>query len=511
MTGLSADDEDMPEARNDDDLSEEDGNLTDDIPNDTREIREGVIGELGRRKKRPEVQESLSPLKRRESRTIKRKEGPVPKVVEKNKKGRGEVVQAKKNSDMFPADVRPDIFRNDEVFNALTFDKASTFVHEHGLLQAKIKMKNASKNSQEKADDKLKEVEVTGGVDDAQEKLNEVARNLRPVNKEIGDQMKWKVTEWKEVVRNLPLEVYGLADSVATKPIELCHNLASNLTIDMFCPGGKRAVNTKQKTCRTKDGELAVETSEVYGDLESVQDVLLAWNTLAAIWQKTFPEWPTAQIALRVIMKMKMFAHCINRNGSSDAKEVLISFSNRFLTSNSKNAASKKGPLSYERAKNLAGNVCVDRGHPREPLLGAGLSAAESRTDQRGRHQGGLQAGQGGLQGGRQGGHQDARGGRGGYGGSSRGGGSTGTRRPAVKIGGETLCHFYQVSHNAQWCVELVLTFLLQEGSCRDQAKRGCVRASGNMKHACGFVKSGGNVCGSDHPKQEHDVAKHGS
>ena len=208
---------------------------------------------------------------------------------------------------------------------------------------------------------------------------------------------------------------------------------------------------------------------------------------------------------------MKMFAHCINRNGSSDAKEVLISFSNRFLTSNSKNAASKKGPLSYERAKNLAGNVCVDRGHPREPLLGAGLSAAESRTDQRGRHQGGLQAGQGGLQGGRQGGHQDARGGRGGYGGSSRGGGSTGARRPAVKIGGETLCHFYQVSHNAQWCVELVLTFLLQEGSCRDQAKRGCVRASGNMKHACGFVKSGGNVCGSDHPKQEHDVAKHGS
>ena len=66
----------------------------------------------------------------------------------------------------------------------------------------------------------------------------------------------------------------------------------------MFCPGGKKAVNTKQKTCRTKDGELAVETSEVYGDLDSVQDVLVAWNTLSAIWQKIFPEWPAAQIAL---------------------------------------------------------------------------------------------------------------------------------------------------------------------------------------------------------------------
>ena len=448
---LSADDEELPEARNDDDLSGEDGNLTDDIANGTGEIQDRVIAELGRGKRRPEVQESMSPLKRRESRTLKRKEVPVPKLGKDSKKSREEVVQAKKkNSDMFPADVRPEIFRDDDVFNGLTFDKASTFVHEHGLLQAKIKMKDASKNSQEKADDKLKKVEVEAGSDDAQNNLNEGARNLRPVNKEMNDQMKWRVTEYKEIVRNLPLELYGLADTVATKPIELCHNLASNLTIDMFCPGGKRAINTKQKTCRTKDGELAVETSEVYGDLDSVHDVLLAWNTLAAIWQKIFPEWPAAHIALRVIMKMKMFAHCVNRSGSSDAKEVLISFSNRFLTSNSKNAASKKGPLSYERAKNLAGNVCVDRGHPREPLLGAGHAAAESRADQRGRHQGGLQAGQGSLQGGRQGGHQDGRGGRGGYGGGIRGGGSMGARRPAVKIGGETLCHFYQVSHSAQ-------------------------------------------------------------
>ena len=189
----------------------------------------------------------------------------------------------------------------------------------------------------------------------------------------------------------------------------------------------------------------------MYGDLESVQDVLLAWNTLAAIWQKIFPEWPAAQIAMRVILKMKMFSHCVNRNGSSDAKEVLIDFSNRFLTSNSQRAVSKKGPLSYERAKNIAGNVCVDRGHPREPQLGAPQSAAEVRADQRGRHQGGHQAGQGGLQGGRQGGHHDGgRGGRG-YSGSNRGGGITGARRPTVKMGADTLCHFYQVSNTAQW------------------------------------------------------------
>ena len=73
-------------------------------------------------------------------------------------------------------------------------------------------------------------------------------------------------------------------------------------------------------------------------------------------------------------------------------------FSNRFLTSNSQRAASKKGPLSYERAKSLAGNVCVDRGHPREPQLGAPQSAAESRADQRGRHLGRASCREGGRE-----------------------------------------------------------------------------------------------------------------
>ena len=445
----------MPESREDDD---EDGegegeefDLTNDVPNTTKEIQENIAKELGKTKRSQEVQEPHSPLKKREARVNKRKEVPLPKVVQKEpKKSREGQGLIKKNSDMFPADVRPETFRNNDVFDALTFDKASTFVHEHGMLQAKLRLKEKNKTSKEKADDKLKEVQVPSGIDDAKDNLNKEARNLRPVNAEISEQMTWWVTEREEVIRNLPLEVYGLSDSVSTKPIELCHSLSSNLTIDMFCPGGKRAVNTKQKTCRTKDGELAVETSEVYGDLDSIQDVLVAWNTLAAIWQKIFPEWPAAQIALRVIFKMKMFAHCVNRNGSSGAKEVMIAFSNRCLTSNSQKAASKKGPLTYERAKNLAGNVCVDMGYAREPSLGvkqAGaseLGAGGYKGGQRGGHQGGHQAGhQGGLQGGqqvsRQGGYQSSqRGGRGGGRGAAMFAG-------VVRSGNDALCPFYQV------------------------------------------------------------------
>ena len=442
------DDGDLPierEDADDDDESVEEGNITDDVPNNTAAIQANIAKELGggRHKRSKEILEPHSPLKDREARVMKRKETPSPKVTQKpSKKAKESLVQGKTNSELFPADSRPDMFRNDEVFNALSFDKASTFVHEHGMLQAKMKMKESHKNSQEKSDDKLKEVKVPDGVDDAKDNLHKIARNLRPVNSEITEQMSWKKIKREEIVRNLPLEIYGLSDSVATKPIELCHNLASNLTIDMFCPGIKKAVNTKQKTCRTKDGELAVETSEVYGDLDSVQDVLIAWNTLAAIWQKIFPEWPAAQIALRVIFKMRMFSPCVNRSGVSEAKDVMIAFSNRFLTSNSQRAASKKGPLSYQRAKYLAGDVCVDMRHAREPAVGqrqagGGGDLAQLGGDQRGGQRSGQREGQ-------YGGQRRGQGGRGGAGGANGGGQA---RFPgAVRNGSDTLCPFYQVS-----------------------------------------------------------------
>ena len=101
-----------------------------------------------------------------------------------------------------------------------------------------INLKEKSKNSQEKSDDALKIVAVPGGSDDAQDNLNIIARQLRPVNKEIGEQMSWQVWHRLQVIRNLPLETYGLGDRVATKPNELCHNLSSNLT----SIGGQKAL-----------------------------------------------------------------------------------------------------------------------------------------------------------------------------------------------------------------------------------------------------------------------------
>ena len=76
---------------------------------------------------------------------------------------------------------------------------------------------------------------------------------------------------------------------------------------------------------------------DVYGDLDSIQDVQIAWNTLQAIWQKVFPEWPVAVIGQRVIMNMKNFSHC-----GHEAKEVMVRFSNRFLTSNSQECGQKE-------------------------------------------------------------------------------------------------------------------------------------------------------------------------
>ena len=379
------------------------------------------------------VREPHSPLASRGLRSKRKAEKPVVQEV-RGKRSRtvlevgvqeGLEEQSKKNSDLFPADVRPDIFRNDAVFNALSFDKASTFVHEHGLMQAKIKLKERSRNSQEKADDKIRMVEVPAGEDDAQEILNTVARNLRPVNKEIKEQMGWLLTERKDVIRNLPLEVYGMADSVATKALELCHNLKSNLTIDMFSPGGKKAINTKTKACRTKDGELAVETSEVYGDLDNVTDVLIAWANLGAIWQRIFPWWPAAIIAMQVIFKMKLFAHC-----GEGAKKVMIKFSNKILTSNAQGAASKKGPLTFERALNVAGNTCLDLDYAKDPIVGKTVARPAGGGDQTYRGRGGA-----GVRG------------RGGARGGGRGRGGSAFDQ-MVKLGGDSLCPFFQVGRS---------------------------------------------------------------
>ena len=146
----------------------------------------------------------------------------------------------KTNSEMFPASMRPEMFADDDIFDDLPFDKAATFVHEHKLLTTKLEAKAGGKSAHEKSDDTIKKVKIPEGDDDAGENLNIEARKaLRPVNKEISKQMSWFVTKYEQVIRNIPVDIYRLADSVPTKAIELAYNLASHITIDMFCPGGE--------------------------------------------------------------------------------------------------------------------------------------------------------------------------------------------------------------------------------------------------------------------------------
>ena len=97
---------------------------------------------------------------------------------------------------------------------------------------------------------------------------------------------------------------------------------------------------------------------------------MLAWNTLDSVWSKIHPIWPVARIGIRVCIMMKHFAHC-----GSKAREVMITFSNRYLASNARNVANRKGPMTAEKAWTLAGSICNSAGCSREP--GARLSKPE--------------------------------------------------------------------------------------------------------------------------------------
>ena len=265
----------------------------------------------------------------------------------------------KRNSEMFPKSERPLIFQSDDKFDAIGVDKAANICYKHSVEEDRKK-----KNSLEKCDDVLKKVMVPAGGDDAKDELNIEARKLRPVCKEIKKLMDWFPTEHEDIIRNLPLAVYGLRDGVASKSIELAHNLASHIEIKMFAPANLRssANNQRHKAFSDKDGQLIVEQEDMFEDIGNTGDVMMAWITLDCVWQKLHSEWPAAKIAMRVILTMRMFAHC-----GQKAKDIMVLFSNRFLTISAASAANREEPMDFERALNLAREVCYNGGFLREP------------------------------------------------------------------------------------------------------------------------------------------------
>ena len=378
-----------------------------------------------------------------------------PKKAEKTADDAGKVdSEERSNSDFYPKDQRPPMFDNDEKFNKLSFDKAAKICFSFYQMEEKRRDKESKDNTIEKTDDKIPTVEIPAGADNAEDVLNiEARKRLRPVNKEMRDIMDWYVFKRKEIVRNLPLDTYGLQDSVSSKAIEACHNLSSTIEIKMFSPNNLRSATTsqRQKAFTDKEGKLVVEADDMYGELENTWEVMLAWNTLDSIWSKIHPLWPVARIGIRVCIMMKNFAHC-----GSKAREVMISFSDRYLARNAGMVANRKGPMSAEKAWTLAGSVCHSAGFSREPGARLSKPEAEPASQAPGRSLGGTWGA--GARGG---------GGRGGQGTGGRGRDSRAGSRPNIgrKLqDGTVLCHFYNTS------------------SCRTQGDE-CIRQGISNKH----------------------------
>ena len=153
-----------------------------------------------------------------------------------------------------------------------------------------------------------------------------------------------------------------MEDSVSSNAIEACHDLSSKIEIKQFSPTNLRnSGKSIKQTATCEQGKLVLENSDIYGELETTNDVILAFNTLASIWQKLHPHWPVANIGLRVCFAMKLFSHC-----EGEAKAIMIEWANRYLQANASRAANDEGPMSYERAYNLAGNVCSDHHYAKE-------------------------------------------------------------------------------------------------------------------------------------------------
>jgi uncharacterized membrane protein YgcG len=252
------------------------------------------------------------------------------------------------------------------------------------------------------------------------------------------------------------------------------------LEIKMFAPSNLQTSSRGKQRASTKDGYLEIEMNDSFGDLNSTWDVVMAWMSLAAIWQKLFPDWPVAIIGLRTIFTMKLFQHC----GDSD-KKMMVEYSNKFLKANSLRAANKQSPMDFERSKALAGSVCHGKGFEREAPATRLFNQQQQKQPQQ-QQQGPSSS---------QTSNSDRGGASGGRGRGGRGGGSV---RPSGAGYGVTLADGTKVCN--YW----------QTGTCKEQNLSACDRNGYKYKHVCAFIKTGGQVCGrADHKRPEHDPAKH--
>ena len=454
----------------------------------------------------------------------------------------------KRNSEMFPKSERPVIFQDDDKFDTIGVDKAANICYKHSVEEDRKKKKEQKKNTLEKCDDVLKKVMVPAGGDDAKDELNIEARKLRPVCKEIKKIMDWIPLAHKEIIRNLPLAVYGLRDGVASKSIELAHNLASHIQIKMFPPANLRssANNQRHKDFSDKEGQLIVEQEDMFEDIGNTVDVMMAWTNLDCVWQKHHSNWPAAKIAMRVILMMRMFVHC-----GQKAKDIMVLFSNRFLTICASNAANREEPMDFERALNLDRDVCYNGGFLREPPAKSSDTQGGSRQQFGGSSQQSIGSSQ--------------------QSGSSSRGGSAGEECKCFCAAGELLGEHCTVMYCTVCCTELYRAGVglcidccpvvgqssvfqskqglyyrvteggtrggqarpsqaagsqggtsgsgssvlrLQDGSvlcgfyqtirCNMQSQAHCVRGPGIRKHLCAFRKADGSFCAAKHPTINH-------
>ena len=369
------------------------------------------------------------------------------------------------NSQEFPdPETRPVMFRDDWLFIRLPFEHAARVMWEYAQSEEKKKEQQKKKKDHEKSDDKLPLLNIPEGKDDGCTLISEARKMLaRPVNKEIKDQMSWLPIAHKEIVRNLPLRTVGLEDCVLTSAVEACHDLSSKIEIKNFSPTNLRSsASSKKQTASYEEGKLVVASEDVYGELETIYDVVQAFVTLSCIWQKLHPHWPVANIGLKVCFAMKLFAHC-----EGEARKVMIEWANRYLQANASRAASKDGCMSYERAYSLAGKVCMDHVFPKEPPAKKGHTAVTSSTVSaspriRPEHC-----------------SSKVRGGQGGAAEAKR------THFGTVLSSGLASCKFWNM------------------GTCRTQTASSCTRDGKEYEHSCD-VRKGAGLCQGDHMRGDH-------
>ena len=270
-----------------------------------------------------------------------------------------------KNSDIFPASVRPDWLKEDKMINSLPRATVANVIAQSQMTEAinrqnKLKEDKADKSKGGlRKDEEIKTVLVKEGEDNATHVLHPQRFSLRPPL--VKPESYWDLVpvKWPETNKRLQLAHLGLDHMISARTKEVVHDRSDvTINIKMFSPVNVmvgREGDSMTSKFKHESGGVKVEIMDKWADVTSIGQLDEALDNLVRLWTSVWPfDYGPSNIK-GVLSKHRNFAGSFDNMNTR--KKIMEDFINRTLGDNAVRAGQKLPPLTFKEVEDRAKEV----------------------------------------------------------------------------------------------------------------------------------------------------------